>query len=852
MSKFEHSLLGALLAGTSAFALMSSAIAQEAAVKTDSVLGEIVVTAEKRAENLQLTPIAISAITSAQIELQGIADVRDISGLAPNVSVLPGTTNATAAIISIRGIPTPGDETQGFDTPIGLYVDGVYMARSSAAAFEVADIERVEVLRGPQGTLFGRNTTGGAVNFITKLPGDDQSLNVKFGYGNYGQFTARAIYNMGAMNDDKLRVSLGYIHKQRNGTVDNLLQPQKSHDPGSNNTNAGRFALTYEVSDSVKITNILDYGEIAGVPSAQQLGAVGDGTFRPNVSINGGVFSQVQPANVGGYLAQSTIQAGCTKQVSLTRLDTICLDQAGVSTDKVYGDLFRIEADLGDNLSVRSSTSWRGWRNTIRGSDLDGLGQVTGSLFTSASLFNGMPASLLAFIPSIGAAAPFVAAAPIPTTSQPFFQASNIRRQNQVSQEVELVSNTGGQFEYVVGAFYFHERGAESNAQSFGSVQDTNQIFLANFGALGPAFVAANPSRFRIFSIPSSTLTYRAGGDSYAVYGQGTYRPGGKDGAFGVTAGVRYTWDKKRMTRTQNGATPFVTATDIALNDVSKSFSAATGNVTLDYRATDDINLYARVARGYRSGGYNARQNAGALNGAPNIPLIPFNDEKIMSYEIGAKAEFFGRLRLNVAGFYNSYTNQLSTVPIPGGATFGTQVINAGKTVYIGYEAEAQYRVNEYLGLDGSVGYVHKDPKNFPGVDIAGVTRNIASVITIGASPDYTANAGVNFTYPVGDDAKLNARVGWSYVSSQVGFPNPLSAPFQAQTKFESHGLWDAQLRLSDLKVGVGNGLGVTFWVKNMTDRHYVARSVDFGALGYAGTIYGDPRTFGANVELAF
>ncbi|MBL0114462.1 MAG: TonB-dependent receptor plug domain-containing protein [Sphingomonadales bacterium] len=178
MAKFNRKAAFALLAGVSIGSFVMPAYAQ-GAENDDSVLGDIVVTAQKREQNLQDIPLSISAISGAQAEFQGLAEIKDIGALAPNVSVLGGTTNSSAAVVTIRGVPTPADETQGFDSPIGLYLDGVYLARSSTSSFEVADIERIEVLRGPQGTLFGRNTTGGAVNFITREPSEETSLKLR-------------------------------------------------------------------------------------------------------------------------------------------------------------------------------------------------------------------------------------------------------------------------------------------------------------------------------------------------------------------------------------------------------------------------------------------------------------------------------------------------------------------------------------------------------------------------------------------------------------------------------------------------------------------------------------------------
>jgi iron complex outermembrane receptor protein len=846
MKTFNSALAVVLLAGTSFAA--SAAMAQSVAAD-DNGLEEIIVTAQKRGENLQRTPIAISAIPAATVDLIGISDVRDISALAPNVSISGGTTNATAAVITIRGIPTAADETQGYDSPIGMYLDGVYLARSSAASFEVAEIERIEVLRGPQGTLFGRNTTGGAVNFITKLPDDDFSLQVRGGYGNYNQWTGRAILNTGKLGD-AVSATFSYLHKQRDGVVDNLLEPRNSRDPGGNNTDAFRVAIKIEPSDNITITNIFDYTVIDGVAPANQLAAVGDGVFRPNVNLDGGSIAQVQPANVAGYLAQSStvaLEAGCGKPVQRARLDSICLEGARNSRDKLWGNLLRVEVDAGP-VKIRSSTSYREWNNNIEGSDLDGLGTVRGAAFTNASLLNGMPAGLLQFV--VGPAAGVVSGLPVPTTTQPLFQAKNLRSQNQFSQEVEIVSNYDSNFQWVLGGFYFHEEGSESNEQSFGFILDTNQIFLANFGGLGPGLAAANPARFRNFATPSSTLAYKSSADSFAVYGQGTWRPGGAEGPLGVTLGLRYTWDNKGFDRSQNGATPFSAPADLALNRQQASFNAPTGHFTVDYRAGDDVNLYGRIARGYRSGGFNARQTT---NAAANLGLIPFNEETIWSYELGAKTELFDRLRLNAAVFYNEYSDLQATVPIPGGATFGTQVTNAGKINYTGIEIEGRLAITSNLSMDGSFGYVHKDVKNFPGADTTGVIRNIASVITPGNSPDYTANLAGNFVYPLGNDAKLTARVGWSYVSSQFFFANPLTAPFNNQIKADARSLFDAQLRIDNIKFGsFTKGLGLTFWGKNITNSEYIERGIDFGALGFGSVIYGDPATYGATIDIAF
>ena len=129
--------------------------------------------------------------------------------------------------------------------------------------------------------------------------------------------------------------------------------------------------------------------------------------------------------------------------------------------------------------------------------------------------------------------------------------------------------------------------------------------------------------------------------------------------------------------------------------------------------------------------------------------------------------------------------------------------------------------------------------------------RNIADVIRPGNSPDYTANAGLTYSAPVSGDMRLTARGGWSYVSSQTMFNNPLTAPFQDATSARSRGLFDAQLKLDRIALG-GSELSVMVWGKNLTNKKYVSRGIDFGQLGFGSTIYGDPRTYGLTAEIEF
>lgn len=504
-----------LLIGTSTFAAAMPAMAQDSSDGAAIKLDEIVVTAQKREQNLQDIPLAVSAISADTVEKLGIKDSRDLSGLAPNVTITQGTTSNNAAVISIRGIPTPAAETFGFDTSNGLYVDGVYIARSGGSALDVMDIARVEVLRGPQGTLFGRNTTGGAIAFISRAPSKAFKLSAEAGYGNYNAWNGRISLDPGEIAG--IATSFSYSHRQRNGVVDNINEPNDSLDPGARKTDAARFAAKADIGGTGSIQYIFDWSKTNGSPINIQLTNVWDGSTRAPVIVGGESLNIVAPAPVAPYLDTVTFtNPACEALAAPTRewRNQVCNDITSRSMDETWGHNLQVQNDFGP-FSFKSTTGYRQWNNDSV-TDLDGIGEFSGPAFTSASLFNGLPSAVVlgiaAQMPAGAAKDQLIANAPyfpyltVPTiTGQGLFDTSNQRRHKQFSQEVEL-SGKNDNLDWVLGGFYFWETGSENNPQNTGFVIDT----ASYIGTTG------NPARYRLMQV-QGVLQYSATSESKAV-----------------------------------------------------------------------------------------------------------------------------------------------------------------------------------------------------------------------------------------------------------------------------------------------------------------------------------------------
>ena len=836
-------------AGFGALALAIPGAAAAAEPAGTPQVEEILVTSQKRSQNLQEVPLAVSAIGAVKLEQLNVRDVRDISGIAPNVTAVQSTTSNSAAVISMRGISSPAGEGFGLDSANAVYVDGVYIARSAAAATDVMDLARVEVLRGPQGTLFGRNSTGGAIAFVSRDPSDKFGATASVGAGNFNSRNAKILVDTGAVGI--LKSTLSYSHSQRDGFVDNLLEPSSDKDPGAREADAFRAAFVLDFSPKTRLRYIYDWSKVTGTNYAFQLTNVADGTPLAPLVVNGQpAIPLTQQAPVRQYLAAATfLQPQCAALAAPTRAyrDTICLNSDDLAIDESQGHNLQFETEFGP-VKFKSTTGFRKWDSITRGSDLDGLGGIRGPLFSQATLFNGMPASLLAFIPTIPAAARgFIASSPVPTTTQDLFTTSNVRDHEQISQEFEFSGKTDN-LDWVAGAFYFHEYGGEVNPQNSGFVLDTNSIFLGNFGPLGPSFTAANPARYRLV-VTNGVLQYRVSSVSKAFYGQGTWYVGGRDGKLSLTAGIRSTDDSKHITRAQNGAVrPAVSDTGDA------SFQKTTWSLMSRYAFTDDVSGYLRVATGYRSGGFNSQDTP--LAGTTR--MVAFQPESLTSYEAGIKTQMFDRrLRLNAAAYWNDYKDFAVNIPVATATTgvFGSRIVNAGEVRYTGFEIEGEAILSSILSVDGSIGVVDPSVEELliptsgaPGAPVV----NVASISKSGYTSKNTANFGVNAVMPVGaGDMKLRGRIGYTYESPKYSFANILGAPFNEQLKGDARSLIDAQLALESIPVG-GGMAELRVWGKNLTDEHDFARGIDFGALGFAGGYYADPRTFGVALTVKY
>lgn len=376
---------------------------------------EVIVTAQKREENLQSTPIAMSAISSADLEKQGITSFEGVAKASPSITFTPYPNSSNLLILYLRGqgVSDPAQITS--DGSVGLYEDGFYISRPQASTFDLADIERVEVLRGPQGTLYGRNTTGGAVNLISKKPSGEFGFKQNFTFGSRDLFRSLTTVDLPAWND--LAVKFSYLRSEKDGYVKNS---GSSHDYGEEAQRAGRLALRWQPIPAFSADYFLEKGNLDSTPGYYQ-----------NPAWNG------QPMSVDGAVWTYHGDAGSRRSRTYRPVDL------PLSTSDFEGHGLTLSWDVDDSLTLKSLTGYR---------------ELNWNAYQDF-------AEAFAYVASVN---PLVA---IPTR----FTSQNAVSDFQFSQEFQAI---GDLFErrlrYVAGLYFFRESGS-STANGFTSVLGMDQ-----------------------------------------------------------------------------------------------------------------------------------------------------------------------------------------------------------------------------------------------------------------------------------------------------------------------------------------------------------------------------------------
>ena len=580
-----------VLAGLAAGLLESrpvSAAEEESAL----VHEEVIVTARRREESLQTVPVAVSVLTGEELVEQGGMKIDAIGKLVPNVhfEAAGGTSGVKSPIVFIRGMGQ-NDFIPVEDPAVGIYLDGVYMGRNIGSVFDLVDIERVEVLRGPQGTLFGRNTIGGAVNIISKKPGDEFGGSLKVAGGDEGYLEAQGSVNLPLGDRAAARLS-GFV-RERDGYVQAL-----QHDDlelGSDDIWGLRGSLRAELTDSFSLDIALDYSKAEETPGAiSPIAGIG--------GFDGEVITLLPPAQLFAFFYNRDYSGDAAS----------CLTGAGQAANTAcYGpvwntdDPYKINSSYVDNTGTQidPEQSVEVWGGNVTATWQIGsveLKSITSYREFDIGFFNDLDFS------------PYIL----------FANNHDEYTQEQWSQELQLSGTAmSDRMDYLLGFYYFDEEGHEAIF---------NQISFAPPLAAPPDFFFQYLDRF-------------IDNDSWAVFGQVNFD---LTETLTLTVGGRYTESNKDFALiTERRVGPI---SDQGGKLTTEEFTPL---VSLAWQVQEDVMVYATWSEGYRDGSYAARFTGAVPDPLPNYDPEYVNNYEIGV----KTTLLDGRMRLNATAFLMDY-----------------------------------------------------------------------------------------------------------------------------------------------------------------------------------------------------
>ena len=767
----------------------SDAASQAAAGANVNGVEEIVVTAQFREQNLQKTPLAITAVSGAMLEARSQTNIAQVANQAPSVTMKPqGAAFGPSLIASIRGVGQ-FDFNPALEPGVGLYVDDVYYATLTGSVLDLLDLDRVEVLRGPQGTLAGRNSIGGAIKLYSKKPTGDGTGYVTATYGSRHRLDLRASADLKIADDLYMRIA--GVAKKQGGYVKRLdfgcvypagtsplnpaggvprLKPAGSDcvlaRDGNVDYQAVRAQIRYAPSSDFEINLIGDYTN----DDRRNPGSVlRYANFPPKAGVDYNPYAAPIAYDsrflCGRFCNFATFQSGADTGYAFDQQD----DRTSF---KGYGFSGSIDWSLAEKMQLKSITAYRHYVTKFGNDDDD------------SPLANSLGYSDLSFY--------------------------------QFSQELRLNGSFGDTdaIQYTVGGFYFKQKSV------YATQQDLRYAGLTPF--LGNDPVPAN---------------------SKAVFAQ---LVGHVTDQLTLTGGIRYTKDKKSYTYSR-------LSLDGTLHPLLGGLTGVTGKYSgdrIDYRAnaqyqiTPDTMVYGQFSTGYKGGGINPR---------PFSPsqVQPFNPETLQSYEIGFKTDAFDRkVRLNLAAFYSNYKNiQIAVLSCPqfnppfipiGVPGFPCALpVNAGNAHVKGGEAELSLRPIDGLSIDGSLSYV---AFHYYDVDTAntGVTESMRTAY----NPKWKWSVGAQYEIDLGGVGSITPRVDAAYQSHIFG--NAVNGPLN---RIPGYTIANARLIYRNADKDWEASLEVT----NFTNKYYFLSNFDLSApAGVSSDQPGRPREWAVTVKKKF
>jgi iron complex outermembrane receptor protein len=811
----------------------------------ETTLEEVTVIARKRAENVQEVPIAVTPFTAQEIQDAGIRRPADFIDLIPNVTIVD-TANVGDTQVSIRGIVSTRDSESTF----AYVVDGVLITNPNAFNGELIDIEQIEVLKGPQGALYGRNAVAGAILVNTKMPSNDFEVIAKAGVGNNSSYNASALIS-GPMIEDTLAASLTAYNNRTDGFYANEFTGADDAVDYLEDTGV-RGRMIWQVNDDMTVDfragtkrvegGAINFNAVFAIPLFADV--LQSPAFFKDVNTHEFVFG----FNVPGENEQKTNEFSVKADWSMNAFDVMAI--------AAYNDLDEYL------LSDGTSASFYGYTFT----DQCQTDRLTINSFTRPDLF-GPPLAPFLVLPPASAGGEDLAGVygPYTATACDGFQYQE-RNQKDTSFELRLTSQEDQRLRWIAGAYYL----TIDREVVVGYGADQGQGFLRQ-----PYIPPSGPN-------PTDLLFWdNFDTDVYAAYGQLEFDLGD---SMELAFALRYDKEERKV----SNAVPNVMTSGLniwlagqpinpaynqfpdGIPDRSADFSEWQPKLTWRWSATDNMNVYASWGRGFRSGGFNSVGSENVINtwfnagyGGPGelvgsgLTIRDEYDKEVTdSFEVGIKTLWFeDRLRLNAAVFRNEIDDNQFFEFFVGPFGLMRVVTTIDEAEVNGFEADFTWQATDILRLYGGVGLLDSEIKE-------NVNRPLSVGNDLPQAPEETYNLGGQLDFPLGDTWNLMARLDWNYVGDMwfhtlqgeevptiwqiFGTFGPDVASNMGKAKRDAYDTINARMALSN------ENWTFTLWGRNLGDEEYLQEVIPAPEFGGSFIHPSALRSYGLDVTYRF